>query len=78
MNKTKVILDYMLKGNYVSDKVAVELCYSYRLSAIIYVLRHDYEIPVQDRWRESQNGYRYKEYYIEKDVREYVLPAKCR
>lgn len=69
MNKTKVILDYMLKGNYVSDKIAVELCYSYRLSAIIYDLRHYYGIPVQDRWRESQNGYKYKEYYISEEDR---------
>lgn len=73
MNKTKMILDYMLKGNYVSDKTAVELCYSYRLSAIIYTLRHDYGIPVQDRWRESQNGYKYKEYYITEEERKKLM-----
>lgn len=49
MNKTEKVLDYLENGNYISDKIAVELCNSYRLSAIIYELRHRHNVDIQDR-----------------------------
>ena len=64
MNKIKIILEYMKQGNYVSDSKAVELCDSYRLSAIIYELRHRHGYNIQDRWIETKNGRKYKEYYL--------------
>lgn len=68
MNKINVILDYLKEGNSVTDMKAVELCQSYRLSAIIYELRHRYEYNIQDRWCENKNtGARYKEYYLVED-----------
>ena len=65
MNKTQVIKEYLENGNTITDAKAVELCQSYRLSGIIYNLRHDYEMDIQDRWLESKNA-RYKEYYLVK------------
>lgn len=64
MNKTDIIKNYLKQGYYISDSKAVELCNSYRLSSIIHELRHRHNLNIQDRWRESENGYRYKEYYL--------------
>ena len=63
MNKTKIIKEYLESGNTITDMKAVELAQSYRLSAIIYELRHSYGMNVQDRWLES-NGNRFKEYFL--------------
>lgn len=63
MNKTKIIKEYLESGNTITDMKAVELAQSYRLSAIIYELRHTYGMNVQDRWLES-NGNRFKEYFL--------------
>ena len=63
--KTKIIKEYLEAGNYVDDAKAVELCKSYRLSSIIFNLRHIYDMNIQDRWRENPNTKtRYKEYYL--------------
>ena len=64
MNKTEKVLEYLKEGNYISDAKAVELCHSYRLSSIIYELRHRYGYNIQDRWIEPKNGCKYKEYYL--------------
>lgn len=67
--KTKIIKEYLENGNIITDMKAVELCKSYRLSAIIYTLRHGYGMNIQDRWIQNENtGNRYKEYfYIKED-----------
>lgn len=71
MNKTQIIKEYLEKGNTITDMKAVELCQSYRLSGIIYNLRYDYEMNIQDRWLENENtGTRYKEYYLVKKEKE--------
>lgn len=68
MNKTKIIKEYLEQGNIITDMKAVELCQSYRLSAIIYELRHTYEMNIQDRWITNENTKtRYKEYYLVKE-----------
>lgn len=65
--KTKIIKEWLESGNSITDMDAVELCQSYRLSAIIYELRHRYNLNVQDRWVQNENtNTRYKEYYIPK------------
>lgn len=64
-SKVKKVKEYLEAGNYIDDMKAVELCQSYRLSAIIYRLRHDYDLNIQDRWIQNENtGSRYKEYYL--------------
>ena len=63
ISKIQKVKEYLEAGNYIDDIKAVELCKSYRLSAIIYELRHRYELDVRDRWIETKTS-RYKEYYI--------------
>lgn len=68
MNKTQKVKEYLEEGNTITDMKAVELCQSYRLSGIIYNLRHDYEMNIQDRWLENENTKtKYKEYYLVKE-----------
>lgn len=63
ISKIQKIKEYLEQGNYIDDAKAVQLCRSYRLSSIIYELRHRYQIDVRDRWIETETS-RYKEYYI--------------
>lgn len=63
--KTKIILDYLEKGGIITDMKAAEIAKTYRLSAIIFNLRHTYELDIQDRWVQNENtGNRYKEYWL--------------
>ena len=50
MNETKInqILKYLENGGIVTDAKAVEICKTYRLSGIIYVLRHHKGLNIQD------------------------------
>lgn len=68
MNKTLIVKEWLEKGNTITDMKAVELCQSYRLSAIIYNLRHLYGMNIKDRWKENENTkVKYKEYYLEEE-----------
>lgn len=63
--KTQKVKEYLEAGNYINDMKAAELCQSYRLSAIIFNLRHNYNLDIRDRWIENDNTHtRYKEYYL--------------
>lgn len=62
--KTKAVLQYLQNGGIITDMKAVELCQSYRLSAIIFNLRK-YGYNIQDRWVQNENtGSKYKEYWL--------------
>lgn len=66
-NETKIkkVLNWLEQGNTITDMKAVELCRSYRLSSIIYELRHRKGLNIQDRWIVNENtGTRYKEYWL--------------
>lgn len=63
--KIKIVQEYLENGGRITDMKAVEIAQSYRLSAIIYTLRHDYGLNIQDRWIVNENtGNRYKEYWL--------------
>lgn len=66
-NETKIkkVLNWLEQGNTITDMKAVELCRSYRLSSIIYELKHRKGLNIQDRWIVNENtGTRYKEYWL--------------
>ena len=66
-NKTKIkkVREWLEAGITITDMKAVEIAQSYRLSAIIFELRHHYGLDVRDRWLQNENtGNRYKEYYL--------------
>ena len=65
--KTKKVLEFLENGGRITDMKAVEIAQSYRLSAIIYNLRHNYGLDIRDNWLTNENtNNRYKEYYLVK------------
>ena len=65
--KTKKVLEFLEAGNRITDVKAAEIAQSYRLSSIIFCLRHDYQLNIQDRWvTNDETGSRYKEYWLVK------------
>ena len=66
-SKILAVKEWLAQGNIINDMKAVELCQSYRLSAIIFELRHKYELNIQDHWvQNEETGTRYKEYWLAK------------
>ena len=63
MSKIEVILNYLKQGNSISDAKAVELCNSYRLSAIIYNLRHNYNLDIESEMFEFTDRFGNKSNY---------------
>lgn len=69
MDETKIKKVYaaFMGGRKLDNEKAYRLCGTHRFSAIIYELRHRYELNIQDRWMENENtGARYKEYWLVK------------
>lgn len=66
-SKIDKVNEYLNNGGVITDKKAVELCQSYRLSSIIFELRHHRELNIKDRWVTNETtGNRYKEYWLVK------------
>ena len=64
-SKINKVNEYLENGGIITDMKAVELCQSYRLSSIIFELRHTRGLNIQDRWVTNENtGNRYKEYWL--------------
>ena len=63
LSKIQNVKEYLESGNYIDDVKAADLFKSYRLSSIIFELRHRYELDIRDRWIETETS-RYKEYYL--------------
>lgn len=71
MNKTQAVLEYLKKGNKINDRIGVEKFYTYRLSAIIYKLRHYYGYNIISDWQyNKKTGARYVDYYLIPDKKE--------
>ena len=64
-SKVKKVLKYFKNGHRLTDESAYRLCGTHRFSSIIFQLRHDYQLNIQDRWLKNENtGTRYKEYWL--------------
>ena len=69
MDETKIrqVYEALMKGKKLDDEKAYQLCKTHRFSAIIFELRHRYELNIQDRWVINENTVtRYKEYWLVK------------
>jgi len=69
MNKTQSILNYLKAGNTITDMKAAQFFSSYRLSAIIYELRHRYDLDIRDRWIENK--------ILEVGIKSIICTKKC-
>lgn len=65
--KTQKVLEFLEAGNKITDIRAAQIAQSYRLSSIIFCLRHDYGLNIQDRWITNEDtGIKCKEYWLVK------------
>lgn len=59
------IKHYLEKGGIITDVKAWKIAKTFRLSAIIYELRHRYDMQVSDRWVINPKTHtKYKEYWL--------------
>ncbi len=54
----------LMKLGWVSPTIALEKVGCFRLAARVHDLRHKFNVEVDDRWVEGQNGKRWKEYRV--------------
>lgn len=77
--QTDVILLYLLDGNRITSMNAFSMFGATRLSAIIWTLRHGYEIPVRSKLLNGVNrlgnNTTFSEYWIDE---EYLNTEKAR
>ncbi len=60
------IRTHLLKGHSITPIEALHLCGCFRLSAIIYTLRHDEGLPIMMTQPEAGNGKPYARYWIDR------------
>lgn len=60
-----IIRNYLLKGHTITPLEALSLCGCLRLSAIIYILRHDEMMPICKDQPEIEAGKPYARYWID-------------
>ncbi len=61
-----IIRSHLLDGKSITPIEALNLCGCFRLSAIIYTLRHDEDLPIMMEQPEAHNQKPYARYWIDK------------
>ena len=61
-----IIRTYLLAGKSITPLEALNLCGCFRLSAIIYTLRHEEDLPIMKEQPEAHDGKPYARYWIDK------------
>ena len=61
-----IIRQHLLNGHTITPIEALNMCGCFRLSAIIYTLRHDEELPIMMEQPEAKGGKPYARYWIDK------------
>ncbi len=61
-----IIRSHLLEGKSITPIEALNLCGCFRLSAIIYTLRHDEDLPIMMEQPEAHNQKPYARYWIDK------------
>lgn len=60
-----IVRQHLLEGKSITPVQALNLCGCFRLSAIIYRLRHDEGLPICMEQPEASNGKPYARYWID-------------
>lgn len=66
-SQRKSVQDWLLKGNSITPIEALNMFGAFRLSAIIYVLKYDYDMDIVTEMVYEEGGKRYAKYYLKKD-----------
>ncbi len=66
-SQRKRIMDYLNGGNSITSLEALMKFGAFRLSAIIYVLKNDYGMPIETEMVYEEHGKRYAKYSLAKE-----------
>ncbi|MBR1525062.1 MAG: hypothetical protein IJ640_00180 [Prevotella sp.] len=61
-----IIRQYLLDGNTITPMEALHMCGCFRLSAVIFLLRHDEGLPILMDQPQASDGKPYARYWIDK------------
>ena len=61
------IQTWLLNGHSITPIEALNMFGAFRLSAIIYVLKNDYDMPIETEMVYEEGGKRYAKYYLKKE-----------
>lgn len=61
------ICAYLKDGKSITPIEALNMFGAFRLSAIIYVLKYDYGMPIETEMVYEEGGKRYAKYYLKKE-----------
>lgn len=65
-SQRKAIKNWLLVGKTITPIEALNMFGAFRLSAIIYVLKNDYDMDIVTEMVYEDNGKRYAKYYLKK------------
>ena len=65
-SQRKNVKNWLLKGNSITPIEALQMFGAFRLSAIIFVLKNEYDMPIETEMVYEPNGKRYAKYYLKK------------
>ena len=60
------VKNWLLKGNSITPIEALQMFGAFRLSAIIFVLKNEHNMPIETEMVYEENGKRYAKYYLKK------------
>lgn len=69
-SQRKKVQDWLEKGNSITPIQALEMFGAFRLSAIIYTLKYDYDMPIVTEMVYKEKGKCYAKYYLKKDEKD--------
>lgn len=65
-SQRRQIQSWLNSGKRINPMQALEMFGCFRLSAVIYVLKYDYDMDIKTEMVYLDNGKRYAEYYLNK------------
>ena len=65
-SQRKQIKAWLEKGNPITPIMALQMFGCFRLSAQIFVLKNEYNMPIETEMVYEPNGKRYAKYYLKK------------
>ena len=66
-SQRRSIQTWLLNGRTLTPIEALNMFGAFRLSAVIYVLKNDYDMPIETEMVYEEGGKRYAKYYLKKE-----------
>lgn len=66
-SQRRSIQTWLFNGHSLTPIEALNMFGAFRLSAVIYVLKNDYDMPIETEMVYEEGGKRYAKYYLKKE-----------